>query len=858
MIKALLVCFSLLGTAAVNYAQQKPQGGKSGAGDFKDSVRIKVHPSYADVTGVHKWFFGENYRKEWAAEVKLPVIHLSQVYGGLTPVKEGGGMQSKSLRLADKNNKEYVLRSVEKTPEKLLPENLQGTFAVDWIDDAMSGQHPFSALIIPPLAEAAAIPHANPVIGVVAEDPALGEYAKEFTGMVCLLEEREPAGESENTPKVMRDLNKNHDKRFDARIFLRARMLDLLTGDWDRHEDQWRWAGNKKGKEEIYIAVPRDRDQVFHVSQGLFPTIAALPWINPLLDNFDGDIPRVRYSLFKTWFMKAYPDAQISYTDWMQMAKDFVATQTDAVLEEGLRRLPPEIYRIRHDELFRKLKERRNNIPAAMSEYYHFINRIVDVRASDKNERITITDADKGLRVVIDKLDKDGQAKDVVMDMVYQPEITEELRLYTAGGDDKVVVNAVNPAIRLRIIGGEGNKVYEAVQPGAKVKIYDTPAARFEGNPDRFSKHLSTDTLNTTFVPTNLYNIWVPLATAAINADDGFLLGLGFKFIKKSGFRKLPYASVQQLMVSHSFATSAFRARYNGEWVQAIGKTDFTLQGIVNAPDNTMNFFGRGNETDLVKGDNYRRFYRTRYNTFEINPALRWHTGKASTLSVGPSFQYYHLDLTENAGRFIYNSSMINSYDSVTVNKDKAHLGLSVNYTSNKRDNAVLPSSGYYLNISLQAYNGLNNYSRSFMQLKPEFTFYQKISSSGSLVISDRIGGGISIGKPAFYQSMFLGGQGNLLGYLQNRFAGQHMVYNNLQGRLKLANIASYILPGQLGLSGFYDVGRVWIEGENSDKWHQGQGGGLYFSPAGLTIFQVLAGHSEEGWYPYISLNFRI
>jgi hemolysin activation/secretion protein len=84
------------------------------------------------------------------------------------------------------------------------------------------------------------------------------------------------------------------------------------------------------------------------------------------------------------------------------------------------------------------------------------------------------------------------------------------------------------------------------------------------------------------------------------------------------------------------------------------------------------------------------------------------------------------------------------------------------------------------------------------------------------------------------------------------------MVFNNLQGRIKLAKIASYILPGELGLSGFYDAGRVWIKDEHSDQWHQGVGGGLYFSPASLTIIQVLAGHSTEGWYPYISLNFRI
>jgi hypothetical protein len=84
------------------------------------------------------------------------------------------------------------------------------------------------------------------------------------------------------------------------------------------------------------------------------------------------------------------------------------------------------------------------------------------------------------------------------------------------------------------------------------------------------------------------------------------------------------------------------------------------------------------------------------------------------------------------------------------------------------------------------------------------------------------------------------------------------MVYNNLQARIRLANIAGYILPGQLGVTGFYDVGRVWQKGDNSNQFHQGVGGGLYFAPASLTVLQVLVGHSNEGWYPYISLNFRI
>jgi hypothetical protein len=844
MVKQLLVLIALLLFGRPSFAQ-------------KDSAMVQVHPSYRQVSKIHLWLFGENYRQEWATKVKLPLIRISTFHGGLTPVKEGGGMQTKSLRLKDSNGKEWVLRSVEKAPEKVVPENLQGTFAVDWVDDAMSAQHPFASLVVPPLAEAAGILHSNPIIGLVVADKNLAAYSKTFVGLICLLEEREPAGNTDNTLEMLSDLDKSNSNRVNARNFLKARMLDLMLADWDRHEDQWRWLKDKSGKGKKYTGIPRDRDQVFHVSQGVFPKIAALPWINPLFDNFEGEIPSVKYSIAKSRFLNSYPDAQLPKEEWMKIAQDFVASQTDVVLEQALKRLPPEIYAIRHDELLEKLKMRRDKIPQAMLSYFKFVSRTVDIKLSDHSETVKISDAKgKGLRILVQAGDADSSS--IIMDNVYNPGITREVRLYAAGGKDSISVNSSTSAIKLRIISGKGEKVITAAEGGTKVRVYATPENTNIAPLNRFYLHLSNDSTNTQFVPSNPYNVLMPLGSASINLDDGFLLGLGFKYTKQSGFRKLPYASVQRVMLSHSFATSAFRLKYNGEWIHVAGTTDFTIQALVNAPDNTSNFFGSGNETVLVKNDDYHRYYRTRYDTFHLDPSLRWRFGTQTSLSVGPSFQLYKMDVDDNAGRLIRNTSLIKTYDSTTVGRNRAHLGFRVNFVIDKTSSSILPSSGYLLLADAAGYTGLNTASKAYLQIKPEFTFYQKVDLKARFVLSDRIGGGISIGNPAFYQSMFLGGQGNLLGFLQNRFAGSHMIYNDLQARVRLADVASYILPGQLGLTGFFDTGRVWVKNEDSNKWHYGTGGGLYFAPAGLTVFQVLAGHSVEGWYPYISLNVRI
>jgi len=146
-----------------------------------------------------------------------------------------------SLRLKDKEGKEWVLRTIEKNPEVLLPEALRGTFVKNVVIDAMSAQNPYSPLIVPVIADAVNVKHANPIIGYVAPDKQLGIYQKTFVNRLCLMEEREPTGNSDNTAKMLSELNKDNDNSIDTGSFFRARMLDLYLGDWDRHEDQWRW-----------------------------------------------------------------------------------------------------------------------------------------------------------------------------------------------------------------------------------------------------------------------------------------------------------------------------------------------------------------------------------------------------------------------------------------------------------------------------------------------------------------------------------------------------------------------------------------------------------------------------------------
>ena len=53
-------------------------------------------------SGFYKYIWGERYRKYYGTQVNVPTVNLDTLFGGLTPTRKGGGHQSKSLQLINK------------------------------------------------------------------------------------------------------------------------------------------------------------------------------------------------------------------------------------------------------------------------------------------------------------------------------------------------------------------------------------------------------------------------------------------------------------------------------------------------------------------------------------------------------------------------------------------------------------------------------------------------------------------------------------------------------------------------------------------------------------------------------------
>lgn len=849
---------------AIQSKQESEETTKAIVESFPDSVTVVAEKNFK--AGAFKRFLlGPNYREEWSEPIRVKVFDIDNVLGGLKPLRRGGGHQSRSLRLEDSTGKQWVLRSVQKfVTDAALPPDLRGTIAKDLVTDGVSASYPYAALSVPPLADAAGVPHATPVLYYVPDDPRLGKFRGDFANMLCLLEEREPGGykKTSSTDDMVKELQKDNDNSIDQHEILRARLLDMFMMDFDRHEDQWRWTYNKKedkGKE--FFVLPRDRDQPFFVSKGVIPAFARQNYISPQIQGFRTHARNIRtYNFNGKNFDRAFMN-ELTEEDWKKMTQDFLSTMTDTVIEEALHRQPSELLKYSNNKIIQKLKDRRKYFPDEMEVYYKFISKIVNITGSNKNELFDITRNEDGTVLVkVFKINKEGEQSEKMYERKFDPAVTKELRLYGLDGNDKFVFKGTGNKIKVRVIGGAGEDTFEsnASAPAAKTLVYDlnTENNQFTGN-DNLRKKLSDDPAVNSYQRLYYkYNLRIPFLSASYNVDDGIYLGASMRFINQ-GFRKTPFKTQHAISISHSLSTNAYNIKYYGDFISVFGKTDLLIRSELKAPNNVTNFFGYGNASVYNKQQPEKiKYYRARFTVGDIALLLRKNMGKTLSVNLGPAFQFYSIDLDNNFNRFITKTNL-NGLDSSTLYKNKTWLGGQLGLNIDNRNNKILPTRGVNWQTSLKAYKGLKDgTAKDYTQLNSDFAIYISFPGNTNFVIAERFGAGINFGNYEFFQAQYLSGTENLRGYRKYRFAGTSMLYNNLELRIKLADFRTYLFPGSIGLLGFFDTGKVWVKNDPSSMWHKGFGGGLWLAPMKKIVISASYAGSNEGGLPLIMFGW--
>jgi hypothetical protein len=488
--------------------------------------------------------------------------------------------------------------------------------------------------------------------------------------------------------------------------------------------------------------------------------------------------------------------------------------------------------------LLEKLKYRRDHLRQAAGEYYLYLSEVVDLHATDSADRaIVIRNSDASVDVKIES-GKVGRW----FSRRFQPTETKEIRLYLHGGDDHAVVAGSTAAsIPLRIIGGNGvNVLVDSAIVGGKreqTRLYDVGAVSgIVYDSDARIKMLSE--VGSDELPYNrrpwlrAYGKVRPQGRdrgTGMTPIVGFNSGHGLGLVPRVGiarttygFRHVPYVSMVSGEVAYSttnrweVVTEYDRRRESsGLHAQLVGM--MSELGIVE-------FHGFGNDVGDLQGN----FFEVRQRQWSVRPAIGYSFGPKSDVTLGTVLRHTTTDSVAN--RFIADLQPTGfpSMSQLGVSLDLKYDTRNIVDTSRIRSAIQLdapesPPLWGAARVAASAFPSIGDTESAYQNLAASAAGYLTIPALTKPVLALRAGAQKVFGDFPYFDAAFLGGGRTLRTEHRQRYAGDAMVNWGAELRVPIAEVP-FLLPLDIGVLGFVDAGRVYIDGESPGGWHKGYG----------------------------------
>jgi hypothetical protein len=784
---------------------------------------------------LHRYFLGDEYRDFWTTPIKVPVLDLKTFHGGLTPVKEGGGMQAKSLRFVAPDSSEYVFRQVRKTKTFLGPE-YDGTVISYIVRDQGAASHPAGAEAAAPMLRAADVLHPSPKLFWMPDDPLLGKFRKDFAGILGMVEEYPSvpkkgrafadAEKIIDSQDLLEDINKDSKNLVDAQDFLTARLMDMLLGDNDRHPDQWVWARLGKKDGAPWEPIPRDRDKVFVSYEGLFLTIAR--HAVPSLVTFRSKYPDPTALFANAGEFDRRLLQSLDKAVWDSVANSLMQKITDPVIDNAVRAMPPE-YAPYSQEIARRLKARRDGLRDVADKYYLDLWETADVHGTDAEDQATVVRSADG---IVDVRIQSGNDAPYFARRFNRAE-TNEIRIYLHGGDDQARVEGnVRHSIKVRIIGGNGNNnLVDLSTVGGKrnpTRLYDVGAVQnVKYAKDTVDEKINIDDAFNHYFNrrpwTHNYGTLIPpqrdrgsslRPVVGIHSQRGLgiypVLGVARYSYE---FRKVPYSTMREADLS--YATGSNRLRIRSAYDMRFPESDMHIPITAHMSQfEVVQFHGFGNDVADLRG----RFYDVKQRQWQLNPAIGRSFSPVSDISLGPIVRYTTTDSLGN--RFI---AQQRPYGFTKFGQ--AGLHLKVHLDSRYYPDTMKPR--VVVDIAGSGFPGFWDVDKPYESLDGSIAGFFTLPAPKKPVLALRAGGKKLWGPFPYFDAAFLGGSETFRTEEKQRYAGDASAYGTAELRVPIAKFP-FILPLDVGALGFYDAGRVYLNGQSPGGWHTAAGGGLW------------------------------
>ena len=836
--------------------------------NFPPTTKAKVYSDeMVEKTGFYKTVWGKHYRNVYGKDVTAKNVLLDTLYGGLKVVRAGGGHQTRSLRLEDKDGRTYNMRALKKSAvqflqtviikDKIVEDDFLNTIPEDLILDFYTAAHPYGAFTIPQLSEAAGILHTNPKLYYVPKQKALGNYNEEYGDELYMIVERpdkefdgklfDYPDDVESTDDLLAKLREDEKYKLDEKAYIRARVFDMLIGDWDRHNDQWRFAQHKdEDGNSLFVPIPRDRDQVYsNFDGGLLDVVRALFNTSRQFQVYGEELKHTKW--FNAAGIKLDHALIQNYGKeaWLEQAAIIQKNITDNVIDSAFKDLPVEVQDETAADIQQKLKGRRNNIVEIAGEYYDYLAKLQVITGTDKDDHFEITRLPDGKTNIKTYRLKSGEKGDLMVDRTFDANETNQIWVYGLDDDDifEVKGDGNNP-IFLRIIGGQNNDTYKFAN-GRNVKVYDQKSKKSTVEEKGGATFRFTDNydFNTYDYKKQLQSVNLFLPAVGFNPDDGLKLGFS-NLYTVTGFQRNPFSQQHRVGFGYYFATQGFDANYEGEFANIFGKWNFLIGGHYQSTNFAENYFGSGNETinpdyEFDLGMDYNR---VRIGGYGGSIGIKKDSPYGSMFQFKAIFDAIEVEGTDD--RFISEAIPVPT----ELDEVKNFVTVEGTYQYESYDNKVNPTRGMDFTLIAGGTQNIEDSDRAFGYVKPSIIFYNALTRNRKLVLKTDVRGQFNIGNNyEFYQGAQLGSVTGLRGYRNERFTGRSAAVAGADIRYSFNKFRTALTPIQIGVFGGYDVGRVWVPNDTSDVLHSSYGGGVWINTADVVsaTFNLFTG--DEG-----------
>jgi hypothetical protein len=815
---------------------------------MRDTVSAETRTVTADqalnASAPYKWFLGSDYRDVWAAPIEVEVLDLQKEAGGLRPLFRVGGLQTYGLAIAGADGKSYTFRSLVKDLGEALPEDFREYLADDVVQDQLSAAHPGAPLMVPPLAKAAGVMHNVPRLVIMPDDPALGEFREVFAGRLGTFEQYPTpasdryagfngATEILSSPDLWQRMIADPQVRVDVKAFLRARLFDFFLGDWDRHPKQWRWA--KLPGMAGWHPLPEDRDMAFVNYDGLLLTLFR-PF-RPTLVTFRDHYPTLVGLTFQGWQIHRWLLPELDKDIWLEVASDMQQRLTDEVIAEAVSRLPRPYYELSAADITQKLKQRRDRLVEIAERVYRYQAAETDVHGTNQSDQFDLRDAGQG-QIELTVTPSGGATP--YFQRHFRRDETHSLRLYLhAGADTLTCSGQLDRHIKIEVIGEQDTDVVRGCEQ-ARLRFTDIEdmARREEPirqRPDPYS-HLpaAEEEAKEDWVwekPRDWRSRIVPIYRVGYGSDAGLVLSSGVTFDRYE-FGKVPYGQRHSAQAAYAFGLETFEITYRGDFQHWNPRLLTIIEAGISGLER-VRFYGFGNETSDDGGDD---FFKTEQLQYRVAPTIRYALSPQLDLAFGSELKYSVTDDHDN--------TLLNQLQPYGVGHF-AQLSFRVGVEVDTRDHTKVYGPGIHIRLEGSIIPEVLDIESTFGAIRGDIAGFLELTQR--LLLAMRVGGKTTFGTVPFQEAAYLGGSETLRGLATNRFAGDAAVFANAELRFALGQASALLFRGEWGLFIFGDVGRVFVDGEDSDKWHPSAGGGISLSTLERSLLWSLTiAQSEE------------